>query len=43
MAQKKKIAKRKFKQSVEITQENKNNLLNKKEERKVTSGVWNTK
>ena len=37
----KKIAKRKFKQSVEITQE-KNNLLSKKEERRVTNGVWNT-
>ena len=33
------IAKRKFKESVEIAQENKDNLLNKKEEKKVTSDI----
>ena len=34
------IAKWKFKESVAITQEKKNNLLNKKEERKVISDIW---
>ena len=35
------IVKRKFKESVAITQEKKdNNLSNKKEERKVISDIW---
>ena len=34
------LVKRKFKESVAITQEEKDNLLNKKEERKVISDVW---
>ena len=34
------IVKRKFKESVAITQERKDNLLNKKEERKVISDIW---
>ena len=36
------IVKRKFKESVAITQERKDNLLNKKEERKVISDIWST-
>ena len=34
------IFKRKFKESVAISQEKKDNLLNKKEERKVISDIW---
>ena len=34
------IAKRKFKESDAITQERKDNLLNKKEEKKVISDIW---
>ena len=33
--------KRKFKESVAISQEKKDNLFNKKEERKVISDIWN--
>ena len=36
------LVKRKFKESVAITQEEKDNLLNKKEVRKVLSDVWIT-
>ena len=40
LARENNIVKRKFKESVAISQEKKDNLLNKKEERKVTSDIW---
>ena len=40
LARENNIVKRKFKQSVAISQEKKDNLLNKKEERKVISDIW---
>ena len=40
LARENNIVKRKFKESVAISQEKKDNLLNKKEERKVISDIW---
>ena len=40
LARENNIVKRKFKESVAISQEKKDNLLNKKEERKVISEIW---
>ena len=40
LAKENNIVKRKFKESVAISQEKKDNLLNKKEERKVISDIW---
>ena len=40
LARENNIVKRKFKESVAISQEKKNNLLNKKEEGKVISVIW---
>ena len=40
LARENNIVKRKFKDSVAISQEMKDNLLNKKEERKVISDIW---
>ena len=40
LARENNILKRKFKESVAISQEKKDNLLNKKEERKVISDIW---
>ena len=40
LAKEKNIIKRKFKESVAILQEKKDNLLNKKEDRKVISDTW---
>ena len=40
LARENNIVKRKFKESVAISQKKKDNLLNKKEERKVISDIW---
>ena len=42
LAKENNIVNRKFKESVAVSQEKKDNLLNKKEERKVISDIWST-
>ena len=43
LAKENNIVKRKFKESVAISQEKKDNLLNKREEGKVISDIWSAK